>query len=141
MTTNWIRFPSKRRVTGEALSLLGQELARLRTRPTENSPRGLTQKEVAGLLGVSSSYVSQVEGGRTILSLRLLRQLAGIYDVMPAVLFRYFGLQEFDWLALSDQEIGQPPQGDPFADLDDELRTELISYLTYLRLRRSVTNA
>ena len=136
-TRAWRRKPSKRAVTKEAMVALGTELKRLRTRSQTDRPKGLSQREVAEMLDVSSAYVSQIERGTTIVSLRILRRLASIYGVLPPQLLRILGLQEFDWLSLSQPREPQA-QEDPFSQLGEEERQELISYLTFIRLKRGV---
>ena len=134
----WRRKPSKRAVSKEALDALGVELVRLRTRSEPDRPKGLSQRDVAEMLGVSSAYVSQIERGTTIVSLRVLRSLASIYGVLPPQLLRILGLQEFDWLALFQPQRPQA-QEDPFSQLAEDEREELISYLTFIRLKRGVS--
>ena len=134
-TRAWRRRPSKRAVTKEALVALGTELKRLRTRSQTDRAMRLSQREVAAMLDVSSAYVSQIERGNTVVSLRLLRLLAGIYGVLPPQLLRILGLQEFDWLALSQPQQPQT-QEDPFSQLVEDEREELIAYLTFIRLKR-----
>lgn len=132
MKRNWSRLPHKRQVDEAALGALGVELARLRGKAN------LSQRQLAARLGVSAAYVSQIETGATVVSLRLLRQLALIHGVMPSVLLRYLGLQEFDWLALVPEEKGAAPgpQHDPLAGISDAERDDLTSYLAYLRMVR-----
>ncbi len=98
----------------------------------------LSQRQIAERLDVSAAYVSQIETGATVVSLRLLRQLASFHNIMPSVLLRYLGLQEFDWLALMPEEVGRAPdsQRDLFQGLSEDERAELTSYLAYLRLVR-----
>ena len=49
----WRRKPSKRHVSKGALDALGAELVRLRTRSEPERPKGLSQRDVAEMLGVS----------------------------------------------------------------------------------------
>ena len=138
MTTGgWRRKPSKRAVVKDDLVTLGARLWRLRKFGQANRPKGLTQREVAEMLDVSPAYVSQIERGSTVVSLRILRRMASIYGVLPMELMSLLRLQEFDWL-VTLQSMGQPVQEDPLSHLDEDERRELITYLTFLRMKRVV---
>jgi transcriptional regulator with XRE-family HTH domain len=49
---------------------------------------GLTQKELAGKLSVSKSYVSQLERGQRQMSLDMLRRFASVFLVKPEDVLR-----------------------------------------------------
>ena len=90
--------------------------------------------DVAEYLGVSVPYLSQIELGRTAISLRNLRLLAGLFDVPPARLLLYLGLIELDWLAA----IFQDEPEDPLLNTTAEERAELVAYLRFIRFRAGV---
>jgi len=131
--------PSQRKqhVRSEAKRSLGITLRSLRQEPFSGRPRGLTLTQAAELIGVSASYLSQVERGVTLLSLRRLRLLADIYGAPYAGLLRLLGLQEFDWLTNLLPEADDANNDVLLTATSDE-RRELVSYLNYLRLKRSL---
>ncbi len=45
--------------------------------------RGLTQKQVSTLTGISQNYVSRLEVGRSVPTLRTLELLAGAFEIDP----------------------------------------------------------
>lgn len=112
-------------------SALRERLVALRLRPGLR----LTQTEVAKKLGVTASYVSQLERGVAPLTIPTIRQLAGVYDVSPAPLFAMLRVQEFDWLAML---VDAPEGRDPLDNPSEEEREELVSYLLYLRVKKGL---
>lgn len=93
--------------------------------------QGLTQREAAANLGMSASFLCQLETGKASFTTTWIRRLAGAYGVSPAELFTMLGVEEFDWL----RAIRGDDQ-DPLSNASDEEREELVSYLTYLRLKK-----
>ena len=125
---------TKRSISPEALIRLGLELRTLRKTPSSDYPQGRRLVDVAEYLGVSVPYLSQIEFGRTAISLRNLRLLAGLFDVPPARLLLHLGLIELDWLAA----IFQDEPEDPLLNTTAEERAELVAYLRFIRFRAGV---
>jgi transcriptional regulator with XRE-family HTH domain len=48
---------------------------------------GLSQRQLAGAVGIKHSYLSHIEADRREPTLRVLRQIASALDVPPSVLF------------------------------------------------------
>jgi transcriptional regulator with XRE-family HTH domain len=125
------RKATKREVSQEALRSLGARLRELRL----SSAKGrMTLKDVARALGVSAAYASQVELGRTRISLRNLRLLAGFYEVPPASLLIHLNLKEFDWL----ESLARPADSSILDTATPAERQELSRYLQYIRYTRAL---
>lgn len=101
----------------------------------------LSQKQVAEMLGVTASFLSQVEHNHRGLSVRRMRDLANICGVDPAVVLRAANLIELDWMASfrtadTDRDAGASKAAtDPFESLNAEEREELLTYLDFIRYR------
>jgi transcriptional regulator with XRE-family HTH domain len=92
---------SKRATNPNLAKKVGQALARHRCRV------GLTQGEIAGLLGIETETVSRLETGAIAATLRRLEQFAKIYDC-PVIAFFQDGTEDAEGLAITLAEILRP---------------------------------
>lgn len=81
-----MRFKNvKRKAKNEALEAAGQSLTNFRARA------GYTLQEAAEAIGISASYLSEVENGVKNPGDEILRKLAEIYKIPEHILFEKFG--------------------------------------------------
>ncbi len=76
------RIPARRKLTKED-KLLARKIKQLR------KSRGLTQGELSDLIGMNTSYITQVETGQQGLSLPMVYRLAKVFDVSLENLFSF----------------------------------------------------
>ena len=65
-----------------ALEILGRGIAKARAK------RGLTQEDLAGVIEMDRSYISQIENGRTNVTILALMRIAKALGVRPSALVR-----------------------------------------------------
>lgn len=110
----------------------GEELRSLRTRPT----RKLSQAKLASLVGVTASYISQLETGNRRPKPVVVRKLSKHLGVKPNHLFGKLGIAEMDlastFMNNKDELKRRMPR------MPQEQLEELANYLTYLDFKISV---
>lgn len=106
-----------------------QELAQYIQR--KRKELGYRQSQLAAHLGVSGSYLCQVERGKMKPSDKLLNNLERKLELRPGTLFLIIGRPSMDLVRALTSD--QPPAGDSLADISPAERQELTQYL----LRRS----
>ena len=115
--------PLKQRKTG-----LGAEIARIR------DSQDLTIRQLAKMAGLNRCYLSEVELGRKIPSVKTIEQIAQALQVNRNLLLKHIGLLKMDFT--------RPAQRQTFSELAQDLTEEdmqrLSDYARYLRYQREV---
>jgi SOS regulatory protein LexA len=86
---------------------VGENIRRLR------EERGINQRELAKKAGISHSYVSDVERGEAMPSLRFIEKIADALGVSPSALINRRGAE---WEVIGVPVLGSVPAGDPFSE-------------------------
>ena len=110
-------------------SEFGRELRRLR----REGEVAYSQARLAGLAGITASYLSQLETGERNPTPRVIRRLSPHLGVSPNHLLRTIGMLEMDLagtLASKREYVGGI-----VPDLAEEQLEELANYLTYLEFK------
>jgi len=110
----------------------GRELRRLRL---EGKIR-YSQRELATLVGVKASYISQLETQEKIPRPPVIRRLSTHLGVTPNHLFSKCGIVEMDLAATFANNRDQVSRKMP--DLPEDQLEEIANYLTYLDFKSLV---
>ncbi len=133
--------PKRREESRRSYSKFGNYLrdARKRLRD-EHTGRRYTVEEVASFLGVTRTFVYQVEQGRRKPKGGLLANWASVYSVPYVELCKCLGLIPLDLVAAYREEpepTSEPIPVDPFSQLSDEQKAELRPFLDFVRWKIS----
>ena len=116
----------------EDINKFGRELRHLRKRPEYN----LTQAKLGKLVGVTASFISQLESGNRKPSVHIVRELSKHLGVTTNHLLGKFGMAEMDLASTfikNKEELKlRLPQ------MQDDQLDELANYLTYIDFKSSV---
>lgn len=112
--------------------IFSEELRRLRKRPGYN----LTQTELGELVGVTASYISQLESGNRKPSVPVVRELSKHLGVSTNHLLGKFGMAEMDlantFIKNKEKLKLRLPQ------MQEDQLDELANYLTYIDFKSSI---
>ncbi len=100
--------------------MIGENIRRLR------EEAGLTQRELAKKAGVSHSYISEVERGSTVPSVRLIEKIAKALGVRPTAII---DKKEAEWEVVNVPILGSVPAGGP--DLEEE---QIVGYMPFPKI-------
>ena len=121
--------PAKRRTYSE----LGKFLKAARNMLyDEETGRVFRVEDMAKLLGVTPGFVYQVEQGKRKPNDGQFGKWASVYGVRYADLWKCLGFIPMDLVATLRAEA-QPAAGDAFSQLTEDEKTELLSFLDYVR--------
>ena len=94
--------------------------------------KGLTQKQLADLLGLPQSYVARIEAGKTDLRTSKLIEIARLVDLQVFFINRH-ELPMVEWALADDPEMNRrqnyKPAYEPDEDIDEKQETYLPSQL------------
>lgn len=107
----------------------GRELRRLR----REGEVPYSQARLAGLAGITASYLSQLETGERNPTPRVIRRLSPHLGVSPNHLLRAIGMVEMDLASTLSSK--REYVGGIAPDLSGEQLEELANYLTYLEFK------
>lgn len=128
---------ARRRGTEERVEALASEQQRAVFRQALKSARseqGISQRELAGKLGVSPGTVAQWETGETAPRLQTAVRLEGVLSLAEGTLLRLLGYLHPDAQARTVAGVIEAVQADP--NLDDDDRELLASIYAQLVRRR-----
>ena len=116
----------------EKNNIFGKELRSLRTRPDKY----LTQQYLASLVGVTASYISQLETGNRKPSPDVIRKLSNHLGVKTNHLFGKLGMAEMDLAGTFINNKDELKRNMP--GMSEEQLEELANFLTYMDFKSSV---